>query len=362
MCTFMSSLSRQSSTVIGAKRKNTAGELFLRPCKDAKTYYRVRLLGFSSKSGRDDPHITRYVHSTWDVDPSTGKKQLIKVVCPKTPWVNVEGNRESCCKICGYSDQQFSIYSGSGKSDLNARSKAYKARRSFEAIIPVYVITDPNYEKNAGKFKVIIMTDPKEYAAFREKINAQARIASPFNGKNAVDCVIHVGTNPITKKDGTIFNASVIDKIKFTTEPYDLPAINSQTIDAFPFDETFFAAPDPEEIDEFYEKYCALSNNDIPDDDDIPVYASDAKPQTSQAAFKVPVNEEQSNKPSDDIPSDDIDDILGNDSTDTKTETQTEMVNELAEDSDNEGLNVTTSNQKSSNDVATDDILAELGI
>jgi hypothetical protein len=353
----MSTLSRQSSTVIGAKKQNVAGELYLRPCKDAKTYYRVRLLGFSSKSGRDDPHITRYVHSTWETDPSTGKKRLVKVVCPKTPWVNVEGNRENCCKICGHSDQQFSIYKASGNSDVNARSKAYGSRRSFEAIIPVYVITDPNYEKNAGKFKVIIMNDAKEYAAFREKINAQCRIASPFNGKNAVDCVIHVGSNPITKKDGTIYNAAVIDKIKFTTEPYDLPAINSQTIDAFPFDDTFFVSPDPEEIDEYYNKYCAISNNDIPDDDDIPVYTSDSKPKTT--SYTVPTNVEQP-KHTDDIPTDDIDELIGNN---TKEETKpTEMINELASDPDEEGLVEAVAVKKPSDDINSDDILAELGI
>lgn len=354
MCTFISTLPRQSTTIIGAKKKNMAGELFLRECKDSKTYYRVRLVGFSSKAGRDDPHITRYVHTAWETDPSTGKKRLTKVVCPTTPWVNVEGNKASSCKICNYSNQQFSIYSDSGKSDKNACRKAYAAKKTFEAIIPVYVITDPNYDKNAGKFKVIIMNDPKEFAAFREKITAQQRIANPFNGNNAVDCVIHVSAE--TNENG--YKRHFIDKIKFTTEPYDLPAINSQNIDAFPFDDTFFVSPDPEEIDEFYDKHCAMSNNDIPDDDDIPVYS--AKPTVQTTSFKVPQNttNQSINVSNDDISTNDLDDLIG---TPPKS-VETKLIDEpILSDTDEVGLVEKPITNVSNND-DSDDILASLGI
>lgn len=351
MCTFISSLSRQSSTIIGAKKKNVAGELYLRECKDAKTYYRVRLLGFSSKAGRDDPHITRYVHTAWENDPATGKKKLVKVVCPTTPWVNTEGNGLHSCKICNYSTQQFSIYSDSGKSDKNACRKGFASKKKFEAIIPVYVITDPNYEKNAGKFKVIIMNDPKEFAAFREQITAQQRIANPFNGHNAVDCVIHVSA--IANENG--YKNHVIDKIKFTTEPYDIPSINSQKIDEFPFDDTFFVSPDPEEIDEFYDKHCAISNADIPDDDDIPVYSAKTIPVNTQ--FKVPTNTERKvDIPSNDVPVDDLDALVGS----PKSAEPVKMINEpLLGDLDEVGL---TNVPKTTSADKSDDILASLGI
>ena len=336
-----------------------ASELFLRECKDNKTYYRVRLLGFSSKIGRDDPHITRYVHTAWETDPSTGKKRLTKVVCPTTPWVNIEGNKESSCKICNYSNQQFSIYSDSGKSDKNACRKAYAAKKTFEAIIPVYVITDPNYDKNAGKFKVIIMNDPKEFAAFREKITAQQRIANPFNGNNAVDCVIHVSAE--TNENG--YKRHFIDKIKFTTEPYDLPAINSQNIDAFPFDDTFFVSPDPEEIDEFYDKHCAMSNNDIPDDDDIPVYS--AKSTIQSPSFKMPINDTNKTVIANDGNAvHNFDDLIDDNSITSNTTKiiQEPLLNDLDEIglTENNMLNNSVSDDNS--DDNSDDILASLGI
>jgi hypothetical protein len=350
MCTFISSISKQSSEIIGAKRKNAAGELYLRECKDAKTYYRVRLLGFASKNGRTDPHITRYIHSTWQLDPTTGKKRLHKVVCPTTPWVNVEGNRASSCKICNYSNQQFSIYSDSGKTDKNACKKAFSAKKTFEAIIPVYVITDPNYEKNAGKFKVIIMTDPKEFAAFRDQIEAQQRIAKVFNGTNAVDCVIHVASE--TNENG--YKRQFIDKIKFTTEPYDLPAINAQNIDAFPFDETFFSSPDPEEIDEYYEKFCTISNSDIPEDDDIPVYSAKSTAPAAKPAFKVPTNDAVIEK-TNDVSDDDLNSLI------PSIESPVSAKDPLVDDLDEIGLKP-SSNTDAINTSKSDDILAELGI
>lgn len=361
MCTFISSLSKQSSTIIGAKKKNVAGELYLRECKDAKTYYRVRLLGFSSKAGRDDPHITRYVHSQWALDPATGKKRLHKVVCPTTPWVNVEGNKASCCKICNYSNQQFSIWTDGGKVDSTASRKAYGAKKTFEAIIPVYVITDPNYEKNAGKFKVIIMNDPNQFKAFRDQITAQQRIANPFNGKAAVDCVIHVASESVPTKSGSTFKKTFIDKIKFTTEPYDLPAISAQNIDAFPFDETFFSSPDPEEIDEYYEKFCMISNNDIPDDDDIPVYTSSKSvAPISQPTFKVPANPVSTASVSNDVPEDDLNDLIP-----SAPSQSTIAADPLADDPDEIDLKPVTTeftDGASNKKVDSDDILAELGL
>ena len=109
MCTFISSFPKHSKT-IGAPKKNTNLEMFLQPCKDDRTYYRVRLLGIGSKVGRDDPHIVRAIHKAWVTDPKTGKKHLEKVVCSKgTPWIETEGPKASSCKICNFVGQQWSI-------------------------------------------------------------------------------------------------------------------------------------------------------------------------------------------------------------------------------------------------------------
>ena len=168
-----------------------------------------------------------------------------------------------------------------------------------------------------------------------------------FNGEQAVDCLIYVGTEDIPRKNGTVYKSTVIKNIKFSTKPKDIPAITSKLVDSFPFDETYFADPTPEDVDEFYKKFCAIANDDIPEDDDIPVY----KPVVKQPAQKVqvPANSEPKN---DDVPANDVDDLL-DDSTD------------LSKDPDEVGLDASPaqSAKPAQNDVEdSEDILAELGI
>lgn len=355
MCKFMSSFPKNTD-IIGAPRKNPNLEMFLQPCKDDKTYYRVRLLAFESKDGkRKDPHITRMVHKAWVTDPKTGKKRLEKIVCPKgTPWVETEGPKASSCKICNYVGQQWNIYNESGKSDVQARTNAGKAKADFEAIVPVYVRIDPNYEKNNGKFKAIIFNDKELYKTFRSRINAKIEDGiEVFNGGKAVDCLIHVGCEMVEGKNGKTYKRIGIDKIKFSTEPREIPAINGKSIDAFQFDETFRASSDDEEIDAFYSAHCAISNDDIPDDDgDIPVY----KPEVKAAPEKVPTND---TAPKDDIPDDDLDELVSS-----------KPINGLEKDPDEEGLDASSpavedsapAAKASSDDIDSDDILKELGI
>ena len=355
MCKFLSSLSKHSNDIIGSQKRNVNLEMFLKPCKDAKTYYRVRLLAFSSNSGRTDPHITRIVHSAWTTDPATGKRRQMKLVCPaKTPWVDVEGDKNSSCKICAWENQQWAIYNESGKTDKNAVAKANSVRKSFEAIVPVYVVTDPNYERNMGKMKVIIFNDKKEYEHLRKLIEAKSREVRVFNGKDAVDLVLHVSSEPIQTKNGYTFNKTVIDKMVFSTNPHDIPAINEKTIDSFPFDETYYSSPLDEDIDEFYEKFCAISNDDIPDDDDIPVYKPETN-KTSEQKASIPANDV---KVDEDISDSDLDDIIDQPSK--------PVDDSLKTDPDDLGLDdVPASAPASSADKdAKDagDILAELGL
>ena len=241
----MNSLSR-SPEIIGAPRPNKNLEMFLKPNKEGE-FYRVRLLAFNSKDGRRvDPHVTRIIHSSWETDPTTGKKHLVKVVCPtKTPWIEVDGNKKTACKVCSYVNQQWAMYNESGKTDKNASMNASKLRSSYEAIVPVYVVNDPNYDKNNGKCKVIIFDDKERYLAFRKKIEAQLRVNKVFNGEQAVDCLLYVGTEDIPRANGTTFSKTVITNVKFSTKPKDLPAITSKLIDSFPFDETYFTETSP---------------------------------------------------------------------------------------------------------------------
>lgn len=351
MCKFMSTLPKHSN-IIGAPKRNPNLELFLQPCKDKDTYYRVRLLAFSSskKNDRDDPHITRFVHQSWMTDPKTGKKKLEKIVCSAhTPWVKVEGNKASSCKICNYVGQQWSIYNESGKTDVDARTKAGTLGKRFEAVIPVYVKNDPNYEKNNGKFKVIIMTDKEEYMNFRKQIDAKLREVQVFNGVNAADCLIHVSTMELAGKNGKTYKRNGIDKILFSTKPSDIPAINSKNIDAFPFDDTYYSSSDDEEVNDFYSKYCAITNDDIPDSDDIPVYTAPAKTVTK---VEMPQNDIPSSN--DDISDDELDNLID--------DTPKAEVDPLTTDPDEEGLDDLPEPATKTDTDDSDDILKDLGL
>ena len=356
MCTFISSFPKHSKAM-GAPKKNMNFEMFLQPCKDERTYYRVRLLGIGSKVGRDDPHIRRAVHSAWTTDPKTGKKRLEKVVCTRgTPWIETDGPKVSSCKICNFGGQQWSIYNESGKTDTIARQKAGMCRAGYEAIVPVYVRNDPNYEKNNGKFKVIIFNDKDAYDSFRDTLTKKSMEVPLFNGGKAVDCLLHVARIDEMGKNGKTFKKTVIDKVKFSTEPYEIPAINSQSVDNFPFDEVYFSTPDESEVEEFYNKFCAISNNDIPEDDDIPVYKTDVADKPV-ANISMPTNDIPSEN--DGISNDDIDDLVDN-----KQASTTEYSSGMAfddEDNSNDGSSNATQDTKP-NDIDSDDILKDLGI
>lgn len=353
MCKFISSFPKHSN-IIGAAKRNPNLEMFLQPCKDERTYYRVRLLGIGSTNGRDDPHITRAVHKAWSTDPKTGKKKLEKIVCSKgTPWIETDGPKNTSCKICNYAGQQWSIYNESGKTDAIAKQKAVSCTSSFEAIVPVYVRQDPNYERNNGKFRVIVFTDKDTYMNFRKAADKKCHEVNVFNGGKAVDCLIHVSQNLVEGKNGNTYKRTEIDKIKFSTEPYEIPAINSKNVDGFPFDDTYYVSSDEEEINAFYNKFCAISNDDIPEDDDIPVYKTDNSSSAKPAENKMTIpSNDTSDDSDDDISSEDLNDLVG----------KSDSVDDLKSDPDDLGLDDAPSSSAKTDDIDSDGILKELGL
>jgi len=217
------------------------------------------------------------------------------------------------------------------------------------------VRTDPNYDKNNGKFKVIIINDKKMYEKFRNAINAKLdEDINVFNGVNAVDCLIHVGTEELTTKSGKPFSKTIIDKIKFSTEPKNIPMINADAIDEFPFDETYYQVSSREEIEDFYNKFCAISNDDIPDDD-IPIYktSKSSDPIANNLSADKVMNASKSNA-NEDLDALVNDDLLSDD-------------DELTSDPDEKDLAVPETDEKPvkaapAKEENADDILADLGI
>lgn len=352
MCTFLSSLPKKSKSA-GQRTAKKNLVMSLKPCPDEKSYYRFRLLAFNSnsKNDRDDPHIIRYVHQVWSKDPEKGFPIIEdEITCPVTPHVHVEGDRYHACKVCDIANKYFLAFKESGWKDKEANRKNKEFGRKYQAIVPVYVVNDPNYDGNIGKFKVIVFNDKKQYQEFRAKIEKQLLKTPVFNDKGAVDLCVHVGEEVKYYNEGQpnerSWKAKVWDKIVFSTKPYDIPSITKETVDAMGFDEEYYTSSTPEEILAFYNKHCKVSNDDIPDEDEIPVYKQE-EPETS----------------------------VGDEVMEEVASNNQEVANDLAEDPDNEGLDVVdeavseVQNKPeakkapvSDDDVDADDLLKDLGI
>ena len=266
----MSTLPKHSKSN-GGKQKSLV--MTLKPCPDEKSYYRVRLLAFApppgSMSDRDDPFIERFVHQHWTKDPDKGYNKVdAEVVCPVTPHVHVEGNRYDACKICTLANKYFVAFKESNWKDKDANRKNKDLGRKYQAIVPVYVVNNPNWEGDNGKFRVIIFNDKKVYQDFRKRIERAALENPVFNGTGAVDCCLHVKEDIEVLRPGQPneykWKKRVIDRIVFSTKPYDIGAITQDAI------------PDADEVRVY---------------DDKPADAKSVSAENSAAAPAVPVDD-----------------------------------------------------------------------
>lgn len=352
MCTFMSTLPTRSKSA-GSDKKNNL-QLTLRPCQDTngeKVWYRFRLLAFNSpsKSDRDYPFIERYVHQTFEKNDKGYNIVKDEITCPVTHWVNFEGNRYDGCPMCKLANQYFCSYKESGWKDRNAYKQQRTIGRKYQAIIPVYVVNDPNYPSNNGKFKVIIFNDKKFYNEFCEKIKKASLTNCVFNAENAVDCCIHMSEVETMINEGQpnqyIYKQRVIDKVTFSAKPYTIDAITKERVENMGFDETYYVSATLDELHQFYNKNFKISNDDIPDDDDVPTNVFVDKKSTTQIkkpaskpapviSNPIPPKEEESTEDLDDV-TDTIDDFM-NDPEDLPATTKTE--NDDVEDVDIDDL------------------------
>lgn len=319
MCTFLSTLPKKSKTAgTASKPRNLA--LYMRPCPDTDgelTWYRFRLLNFASKtSNRDFPFIQRYVHQKLHKNDKGFNEVESEVVCPVTKWVEWAGDRYNC-PICKFANQQYNTLKETNWKDADARQKNKEFSRKFQAIIPVYVVSDPNYDGNNGKMRVLIFNDKKFYDEFMKKLEKQLLKGNCFNGVNAMDCCMHMGVEDVLCNEGKsnqfVWHKRVIDKICFS-KPYDLPAITKESVDAFPFDDTYYVSSTSDEIDAFYKKYIKVSNDDIVIDDEDVVEATVEAPKSELSAtaadIEVILDDDDKSTMNDDISDDELDSLL----------------------------------------------------
>ena len=273
MCTFIDSIPKKSKTALTVKKANIY--LSIKPTDNPKDFYRFRLLGFLGRTnGRDYPFIERFTHVKWG--KSEDGKPVIEnlVTCPVTEFMAWEGDRYSC-PICRYANNNYIAYKESGFTDKDSSRKSREFGRKFEALVPVYVIKDPLFDANNGKFRVIGFYDKKVYEKFKEIVNAERKEHAVFNGGEAVDFCIRMAKETQTVNEGKAneytFSKNVIKMMQFSKNAYPISAITKEAIDKFEFDDQYYVASTPQELQDFYDTYCSVKMDDvdIPTDDDV---------------------------------------------------------------------------------------------
>ena len=104
------------------------------------------------------------------------------------------------------------------------------------------------------------------------------------------------------------FNEKVIDKFGFIKpeKAYEIPAITKEAIDNFEFDDTYYVASTPEELQEFYDKYIKLSSNDDIPEEDVQVYEA---PKPAAKPVQPQQMQNEAAAPSNDVTDDELDDL-----------------------------------------------------
>lgn len=125
-----------------------------------------------------------------------------------------------------------------------------------------------------------------------------------------------------------MYKNKVIDKITFTKaeSAYDIPAITKELVTNSGFDEEYYTTSTPEELQAFFDRHYKISNDDIPEEDDLPVYESKQaeKPASAPASLE---NDELPAPNNDDISDADIDELtadVGDDAPDANAATEAE--------------------------------------
>ena len=316
MCDFCDDLPRSSRNSEVAKKRNIM--MYLKPNRE-KEFYRFRLLNFKapSISNRDYPFIERYVHQHWGKNDKGFNVVDDSVVCLVTKFVDYKGDRYKDCPCCKAVSDNWNIYKSSGRTDKISSRRATELKRTYQAIIPVFVVNDPNNDKNNGRLKTFMFTDKDEYKQFIDLINieaAKARHAETpykvFNGKNAVDICLQMELVEKVEHPGEAneytHKVRKITHMKFTKTPYDLPGITKDAIDDFPFDELYYTPNTIEELNAYLKRNYG-SGGAIPDDD-VDIFSSDDKP--SEPRKPVDVSNKMAGPAPVSTPDEDLNDIL----------------------------------------------------
>lgn len=302
MCTFLNKLPDRNkvSSVYGTKRQRIF--LPIKPTTDPKAVYRFRILAYkSSKTDREYPFIERFTHTKWGRNENGKPIMESQVICPSTAYVKSISHKD--CPICKLSNANFKAYNESGKRDRESLRRGRENARKFEAMIPVYVVNDPNNASNNNQLRVI-MLDKTKKVPFRNPITKQIELVPAYecleklinassehwcNSENAVDLCIRMERVKKVYNEGQPNELHTEENeyklMTFSTKPYTIESITQDLIDGFEFDDQYYVSSTKEELMDYYNRYCRVRMDDVEilDEEEIPV---PPKPVTKPAPKK----------------------------------------------------------------------------
>ena len=278
----------------GLLRKNTqrdiarrSSELSIRPTAE-NNYYRFRLLSFPPdpefmKSAgltyyRDLHFLPRYMHIVWTEEPSdkspTGVRNVrYAIPCPASEYIRVNSNlTKKSCPICNAGNAALQAYTESNKRNQVAKDKWLRCKNVFEALVPVYVVNDPNNDSNNGSVKVWKVNE-EQYQRLVNLVNEAERGKTPIFNDEAVDLYFtfeKVEKSRTNKKTGEVHTwmQNDIGKLVLTTTVYKVSGLDD-LVKGLNFDATWFTIPSMDDLQDFYAKHIATVSspvNDIPND------------------------------------------------------------------------------------------------
>ena len=251
---------------------------YLKTTNGPKEFYAFRLLAFRGKDGveRKNPYIERYVHTMWTTNSNGKRFPECTVVCPVTSHVSwARGkDRYEQCPICGHAQKAFAQFKQSGWKNREAAKINDEFGRKFEGLLPVYVVKDPNNPMNNGKFRVLLIGDKKKFDEIIETIEVLVKQGiHVYNGGEALDLYMQFGPVEHKSHEGQpnerVWTKNEITRFRFSNKAYEIPAITPDAIRAFPFDEQYYVESTPEELKEFYDRYCVPPAGNVEEDFDF---------------------------------------------------------------------------------------------
>jgi len=287
--------------------RRSFGNEYLLKLKPGNTYtFRLLWLPPADGCNREYPMINQYIHRHWD--NSATSKRLSQVYCPTSQYLMGDGaNAWNACPICQKCGNFYKQYEKENSQSAYDMWKAY--HRTLVGYIPVYVVSSSD-ETATG---VRILTYGKMMKDFFDrKIFGKVNNKKTNNDDEAtiisedeivgLDALMYLKDNDVETLGCNFIVSVSTKKMPINGKQVDMPQynmdfsrkptkisnfiINETEVPVTPeyiinlskdinFDADYYKESSPAELQDFYNKYVSL--NDEQDEDIIPIKQTSSK-------------------------------------------------------------------------------------